>query len=161
MIVKRKLYSVIDEEGNMGYYLYDESTGEEKLFSIVEEERLYFLGEHRGKFGKGGTASGAVFTVEDMLKSGAENRLKYGPKDMSGRVRDYVSTEAAKKSENAFKNTYHDLTRKGVDKSLAGDLASEASRTVHRRPSQIKNVIRKQKFNRSALGKVLKKVKIR
>ena len=41
MIVKRKLYSVMDEEGNLGYYLYNESTGEEKLFSVVEEERLY------------------------------------------------------------------------------------------------------------------------
>jgi hypothetical protein len=41
MIVKRKLYSVIDEEGNLGYYLYNEATGEEKLFSVVEEERLY------------------------------------------------------------------------------------------------------------------------
>ena len=160
-MIKNKLYSVMDEEGNLGYYLYNEDTGEEKLFSVVEEERLYFLGEHRGKFGKGGTASGAVFTVEDMLKQGANNRLKYGPKDVGGRIRDYVNTEAAKKSENAFKNTYRDLTRKGVDKSLAGDLASEASRTVHRRPSQIKNAIGKQKFNRSALGKVLKKVKIR
>ena len=33
MIVKRKLYSVMDEEGNQGYYLYNEATGEEKLFS--------------------------------------------------------------------------------------------------------------------------------
>ena len=33
MIVKRKLYSVMDEEGNLGYYLYNESTGEEKLFA--------------------------------------------------------------------------------------------------------------------------------
>ena len=31
----------MDEEGNLGYYLYNESTGEEKLFSVVEEERLY------------------------------------------------------------------------------------------------------------------------
>ena len=45
MIVKRKLYSVMDEEGNMGYYLYNASTGEEKLFSVVEEEeRLYARG---------------------------------------------------------------------------------------------------------------------
>ena len=161
MIVKRKLYSVIDEEGNLGYYLYNESTGEEKLFSVVEDERLYFLGEHKGKFGKGGTASGVVFTGKDMLNTGAENRLRYGPKDTRGRISEYINTEAVKKSENAFNNTYHDLTRKGVDRSLAGDLASEAGRTVHRRPSQIKNAIRKQKFNRSALGKVLKKVKIR
>ena len=34
MLIKRKLYSVIDEEGNLGYYLYDESTGEDKLFAV-------------------------------------------------------------------------------------------------------------------------------
>ena len=31
----------MDEEGNMGYYLYNEATGEEKLFSVVEEEREF------------------------------------------------------------------------------------------------------------------------
>lgn len=41
MIVKRKLYSVMDKEGNKGYYLYNEATGEEKLFSVVEEEREF------------------------------------------------------------------------------------------------------------------------
>ena len=44
MIVKRKLYSVMDEEGNLGYYLYDESTGEEKMFSVVEDEKMYARG---------------------------------------------------------------------------------------------------------------------
>lgn len=39
MIVKRKLYSVMDEEGNQGYYLYNESTGEEKLFSVEDDEK--------------------------------------------------------------------------------------------------------------------------
>lgn len=38
MIVKRKLYSVMDEEGNLGYYFYNESTGEEKLFSVEDEK---------------------------------------------------------------------------------------------------------------------------
>ena len=41
MLIKRRLYSVMDEEGNLGYYLYDEATGEEKLFSVVEEEKLF------------------------------------------------------------------------------------------------------------------------
>ena len=51
MLIKRKLYSVMDEEGNLGYYLYDESTGEEKMFSVVEEERLFrvpFRGFEKG-----------------------------------------------------------------------------------------------------------------
>ena len=34
----------MDEEGNMGYYLYNEATGEEKLFSVVEEEREFARG---------------------------------------------------------------------------------------------------------------------
>lgn len=54
MIVKRKLYSVMDEEGNQGYYLYDEATGEEKLFSVVEEEeRMYARGVNMRDLGKG------------------------------------------------------------------------------------------------------------
>ena len=44
MIVKRKLFSFIDEDGNLGYYLYNENTGEEKLFSVVEEEREFARG---------------------------------------------------------------------------------------------------------------------
>ena len=39
MLVKRKLFSVIDEEGNLGYYLYDESNREEKLFSVEDDEK--------------------------------------------------------------------------------------------------------------------------
>ena len=35
MLVKRKLYSVMDEEGNQEYYLYDENNGEEKMFATV------------------------------------------------------------------------------------------------------------------------------
>ena len=38
MIVKRKLYSVMDEEGNQGYYLYNEAAGEERLFAKNDEE---------------------------------------------------------------------------------------------------------------------------
>lgn len=34
----------MDEEGNQGCYLYNESTGEEKLFSVVEEEREFARG---------------------------------------------------------------------------------------------------------------------
>ena len=34
MLVKKKLYSVMDEEGNLGYYLYDESNGEERMFAL-------------------------------------------------------------------------------------------------------------------------------
>lgn len=33
MKLKRKIFGFIDEDGNQGYYLYNEVTGEEKLFS--------------------------------------------------------------------------------------------------------------------------------
>ena len=53
MIVKRKLFSFIDEDGNLGYYLYNEATGEEKLFSVVEEEREFARGtKEAGKIAK-------------------------------------------------------------------------------------------------------------
>ena len=58
MIVKRKLYSVIDEEGNLGYYFYDESTGEEKLFSVVEDEKLYARG-----------TGAAVYYAKQMMRN--------------------------------------------------------------------------------------------
>ena len=51
----------MDEEGNQGYYLYNESTGEEKLFSIVEEER---------KFARG--TGSAVYYAEQMIKKGGQ-----------------------------------------------------------------------------------------
>ena len=45
MIVKRKLYSVVDEEGNLGYYFYNESTEEEKLFNKAAYEGLTNAGK--------------------------------------------------------------------------------------------------------------------
>lgn len=165
MIVKRKLYSVIDEEGNLGYYLYDETTSEKKLFSVVEDERLYFLGEHKGKFGKGGTASGVVFTGKDVLKEGAEARLRIGPKGSNGgKVLDYANLENGLKQINAYDTTSRDLYRKGVGheaRHLAANNALKSASNASERYKVVKKAIKKQKFNKSALGKVLKKVKIR
>ena len=45
MLVKRKLYSVMDEEGNLGYYLYDESNGEERMFNKAAYEGLTAVGK--------------------------------------------------------------------------------------------------------------------
>ena len=52
-MIKNKLYSVMDEEGNLGYYLYNESTGEEKTFSVVEEEKMFARGVNIRNLGKG------------------------------------------------------------------------------------------------------------
>ena len=163
MIVKRKLFSFIDEDGNQGYYLYNESTGEEKLFSVVEDERLYFLGEHRGKFGKGGTASGVVFTGKDVLKEGADSRLSLGPKGANGgKLLDYVNTENSLRQDNAFKSTLKTLKRKGVDHEHAVNSSQNASNMAYktgRNPKQVVKAIKKQKFNKSAVGKLLKKIR--
>lgn len=52
MLIKKKLFSVLDEEGNLGYYLYDEYTGEEKMFSEKKRNRnnvaLEDVDSHRG-----------------------------------------------------------------------------------------------------------------
>ena len=48
----------MDEEGNQGYYLYDEATGEEKLFSVVEEEKMYARG-----------TGAAVYYAEKMMRN--------------------------------------------------------------------------------------------
>ena len=164
MLVKRKLYSVMDEEGNLGYYLYDENSGEEKLFSVVEDEKLYFLGEHKGKFGKGGTASGVVFTGKDVLKEGADARLLLGPKGTNGgKVLDYANLENGLKQKKVFNDTFKNLTRKGVEHDPTFLSAKNAADSAfnHNRYKTVNKAIKKQKFNRSSLGKVLKKVKIR
>jgi hypothetical protein len=78
MIVKRKLYSVMDEEGNLGYYLYNESTGEEKLFSIVEEEeRMYARGVGRR----------AVKAATKMAQSKGQGMANKAAKNIESRVR--------------------------------------------------------------------------
>ena len=142
MIVKRKLYSVIDEK-----------------------ERLYFLGEHKGKFGKGGTASGVVFTVGDVLKHGAESRLLLGPKGTNGgKLLDYSNTESGLRMENAYEGTKRKLLRKGVDPTHAVNAAESARIKAYeatRHPGDVVKAIKKQKFNRTALGKILKKIKVR
>ena len=65
----------MDEEGNLGYYLYDEATGEEKLFSVVEDERMYARGtKEAGKKAaeflakKGNKIANKVRKREDLLR---------------------------------------------------------------------------------------------
>ena len=155
----------MDEEGNPGYYLYNEATGEEKLFSVVkEEERMYFLGEHKGKFGKGGTAAGVVFTGEDVLKQGKRARLNYGPNPNRNKFYDYFNTAGSQVQDNVFNNVGRELRRKGVDYYHASPVIEKAKHDAFismRKPREIAKAVKKQKFNRSSVGKLLKKVKIR
>lgn len=46
------MFSLIDEDGNLGYYVYDVCTGEEKLFADIladEDERLFAAAEPAGR----------------------------------------------------------------------------------------------------------------
>ena len=55
----------MDEEGNLGYYLYNESTGEEKLFSVVEEEKMYASVRYGKK------------AVKTLLEKSAKKKFNY------------------------------------------------------------------------------------
>ena len=81
MIVKRKLFSFIDEEGNLGYYLYNEATGEEKLFSVVEDEREFASVRHLKKasnelFLKGAKGKLTTKDIMRMSRLKGKNSLK-------------------------------------------------------------------------------------
>lgn len=59
----------MDEEGNLGYYLYNEATGEEKLFSVVDEERMYARGtKEAGKLAKEFLSKKGNKTINKKLK---------------------------------------------------------------------------------------------
>ena len=74
MIVKRKLYSVIGEEGNLGYYLYDESTGEEER--LYTKRNLIQALALRGKYSVRGMRKKAADSLhESAKKSKAKMRL--------------------------------------------------------------------------------------
>lgn len=79
MIIKRKLFSFIDEDGNLVYYLYNESTGEEKLFSVVEEEKLYFnLGTRLKRVGQKYIGRARKSIATRLENSATENFAKAG-----------------------------------------------------------------------------------
>ena len=153
----------MDEDGNQGYYLYNEATVEEKLFSVVEEEeRLYFLGEHKGKFGKGGTASGVVFTGKDILKEGQQSRLMFGPKGTNGgKALDYSNLVNSKKLDNAVKSANRFMHRQGVTGSQAVNYIQNKATSVvdPNLPKRVDNKLKTQKFNKSTFGKFVNKFK--
>ena len=95
MIVKRKLYSVMDEEGNQGYYLYNESTGEEKLFSVEDDEKdsskkskIRTAGKIAALSGTAGSLGIAIPTAYklDKLKDEVGDKVakKYNVKNFGG-----------------------------------------------------------------------------
>ena len=78
MLIKRKLYSVMDEEGNLGYYLYNESNGEEKMFSLIPEVGGYkFQGPKAIRSSVGGERIKDIMPdLREMVKSGKAPNIK-------------------------------------------------------------------------------------
>ncbi len=70
MIIKRKLFSFIDENGNLGYHLYNESTGEEKLFSSRNFIQKLAL---KGKYGVRKVRKSAADKLHESAK---ESKIK-------------------------------------------------------------------------------------
>ena len=73
----------MDEEGNLGYYQYNEATGEEKLFSVVEEEREFARGTKEAGIEaakylakKGNKIANKVRKREDLLRQTGLHKFK-------------------------------------------------------------------------------------
>ena len=109
----------MDEEGNLGYYLYDEATGEEKLFSVVEEEeRMYARGV--------GQAVKAATQMAQSKGQGAINRAASQLADGGGR----------KLRINAYLKTATRGIRNAKDTALGSvnDVINARSRSSYRGP---------------------------
>ena len=111
MLIKRKLFSVMDEEGNLGYYLYNESTGEEKLFSIVdEEERMYASVRH--------TKKAVTSVIDSMLKNAKAGKfgVDAGAARQLGKLSKkpsmiYMNSKAADKISKAVANRIPNVSK--------------------------------------------------
>lgn len=129
MIVKRKLFSVIDEEGNLGYYLYNEATGEEKLFSVVEEEREFASVKALKKAGNTivDKAIKGKLTTKDIARAG---RLK-GRNSLKA-----VENPHYSKVAKAGYNKMNQITKGEFGKSMSKDdfvkQSREAAKTASR-----------------------------
>ena len=119
MIIKRKLFSFIDEDGNQGYYLYNEATGEEKLFSVVEEEREFARGV--------GQAVKAATQFAQSKGQGAFNRAASQLADSGGkklRISKYLktSTRALRNTEDTAMSSVNDVINARGRSSYRGPL---------------------------------------
>ena len=120
MIVKRKLFSFIDEEGNLGYYLYNETTGEEKLFSVVEDERLYFLGPISKDTAQldGFKKQGGAISGKEVLRVAKEKGIS-----LKEALKDIRRYEKARGVRTDFTNNVNRSVNKGLKK--VGDLLTK------------------------------------
>lgn len=119
MIVKRKLFSFLDEEGNQSYYLYNESTGEEKLFSVVEEEKLYFLGP----------ISKETAQYDGFRKRGASIR---NLNTRSGAISGNEVLQVAKEKGIPLKEALKDIRRYEKMSGKKADFANKVNRGINK-----------------------------
>jgi hypothetical protein len=127
----------------------------EKAFSDGYEyalkEKIFFL-----------SSGGNAFTGEDILKERRDSVLRYGNGQKDLKLA-YVNKGSELDQKAAFKDKYRELQRKGVKDS--NTLVSNAQKASHeayknsRNIVDVKRKIAKQKFNRTGLGKFLKRIK--
>lgn len=135
MLIKRKFFSILDEEGNLGYYLYDESTGEEKLFSSVDCDVLEQR-EFGGKSKALAILSPGAYQAKEAAKYAYDEddyKKKRGGYALKGAFTPGTATIIKKKvekmaREGASKSEIRDyLENKGYNKHLASGLGEYAA----------------------------------
>lgn len=127
----------------------------EKAFSDGYEyalkEKIFFL-----------SSGGNAFTGKDILEEMHDSIAKYGKGQKDLKLA-YVNRGSGLDQEAAFKNKYRELQRKGVkDSNTLVSNAQKASNEAYKNSRNIVDVkrkIAKQKFNRTGLGKLLKRFK--
>lgn len=146
MIVKRKLFSFIDKDGNQGYYLYNKNTGEEKLFSVIEEERVFGEVKRANKAAKRAAilkkASGAVSKEEiEAMRNRIEGselmqrlRGKKGPVFSESKIKDMVKVINARQAARGFYENFEIASSRGRRK-----LNFDALRDNNKRSPEAKN----------------------
>ena len=146
MIIKRKLFSFIDEDGNLGYYLYNESTGEEKLFSVVEEEREFGEVKRANKAAKraailkkdsGTVSKEEIEAMRDRIE-GSEfmqrMRGKKGPVFSESKIRDMVKVTNARQAARGLDESLEIASARG------GKLNFDALRDNNKRSPEMKKL---------------------
>ena len=144
MLIKRKLYSVMDKEGNLGYY--HESNGEEKLFSAVEDERLFGKVKKDNKAAKKATIlkkdGGTVSKEEiDAMRNRIEGskfmqriRRKKGPVFSESEIRDMVRVKNARQAARDLDESFEIVSARG------GKLNFDVLRDNNKRSPESKNL---------------------
>ena len=98
MLIKRKLFSIMDEEGNLGYYLYNESTGEEKLFATFSPNMVSALKPNKAaytNFWKSAMDGGAKKQLARSMSNGSTTSAMLKPNKLAPDVHTMINRRQA------------------------------------------------------------------